>query len=88
VLDAGFYAAAEYYFDGVWSNVTEDERKLMIAMARREEPWTRSELTASGDAETALELLRRHDVVAEDDQGVRFASELLRRWVASYRPAS
>jgi hypothetical protein len=29
-----------------------------------------------------LELLRRHDVIVEDNVGIRFASELLRRWVA------
>ncbi len=28
-----------------------------------------------------LELLRRHDVTVEEDGQVRYASELLRRWV-------
>ncbi|MCP4660043.1 MAG: ATP-binding protein, partial [bacterium] len=83
VLTADLYAAADYYFDGVWSNVTDAERALMTRMAGREEPWSRRELPipASVDPPTlddTLELLRRHDVIVEDAGGVRFASELMR----------
>ena len=90
ILDADLYAAAEYYFDGVWSNVTEGERAVMARMAGREEPWTRVELAAEcaveeAQLDEALWLLGQHDVIVEDERGVRFASELMRRWVAEYR---
>lgn len=89
--DAELYAAAEYYFDGVWSNVTEDERKVIARLAGREKPWTRVDLEAEcalgkTDLDEALRLLGQHDVIVEEERGVRFASELMRRWVAGYRP--
>ena len=87
VIDADFFARAEYYFDGVWSNVSEEERALMRVMARREEGWPMAELAEASGSEpeeraASLELLRRHDVTVEEEGRVRFASELLRRWVA------
>ncbi len=90
VLTPDFYQAAGYYFDGVWSNVTDAERQLMRVMAGRvERTWTPAELvTAAGLPEDAvrvsLDLLRRHDVIADEAGGVRFAAELMRRWVAEY----
>jgi hypothetical protein len=86
VLTDDLYAGAAYYFDGVWSNVTEAERRIMEVMASRENVWGREELAAASgeeDLETALGLLRRHDVIVEQEgKGLRFASELMRRWVA------
>jgi hypothetical protein len=35
--------------------------------------------------EHTVELLRRHDVIVDEAGGVRFASELMRRWVAEYQ---
>jgi hypothetical protein len=90
VLTADFYQAAGYYFDGVWSNVTESERQLMRVMAgRAEETWTPAELiTAVGLPAEAVranfDLLRRHDVIVDEVSGVRFAAELMRRWVMEY----
>jgi len=84
MLTADFYRSAEYYFDGVWSNITADERIVMEILAQRETAWTRQELAAIGavaDIDQTLALLRRHDVIVEDDASIRFASELLRRWV-------
>lgn len=88
VLTDDLYAGAAYYFDGVWSNVTESERRIMEVMASREEVWTQGDLAVAageGDLEPALRLLRRHDVIVEEGQGIRFASELMRRWVARQR---
>jgi hypothetical protein len=88
VLTRDFFAAAGYYFDGVWSNITEDERRLMRVIAGREEgAWTLDELiTVTGESEVAiieeaLKLLRRHDAVLIEAGCVRFASELMRQWV-------
>ncbi len=86
VLTADLFAAADYYFDGVWSNVTEGERGLMTIMTEREGHWTAAELAGrlaeTGDAlAETLDLLRRHDVIVEEEAGLRFASELMRRWV-------
>lgn len=87
LLDADFYAAAGYYFEGLWTkNITEDERRLMTVLARREKPWPPAEIpahTPSGlDLPATLEQLRGHDVLLTDPDGrIRFAAELLRRWV-------
>jgi len=93
VLTSDFYQGAGYYFDGVWSNVTEAEQALMRLLAQRLQPartvaklalesgWTEDAV------QSALSLLRRHDVIVDEGQGVRFASELMRRWVAQYHPA-
>jgi hypothetical protein len=88
LLDADFYAAAGYYFEGLWErNVTADERRLMTVLARREEPWAINEIAAQFpagiDLPVTLEQLRSHDVLlTEPDGRIRFATELLRRWVA------
>ena len=83
--------SAGYYFDGVCSNVTEGEQELMCVLAERAEgAWTPAELTVgTGQSEQALsdvlQLLHRHDVILDAAGGVRFASELMRRWVAEYQ---
>jgi len=88
LLDADFYAAAGYYFEGLWErNVTADERRLMTVLARREEPWAPDEIAAQVpagiDLAATLEQLRGHYVLLTDPDGrIRFAAQLLRRWVA------
>ncbi|MBN2006790.1 MAG: ATP-binding protein [Anaerolineae bacterium] len=87
ILTPDFYHAAGYYFDGVWSNITEDERAVLRVMATRESPWTREELIAvlpGTDLDAVFVLLKRHDVVLENETGARFASELLRRWIVQF----
>jgi len=93
VLTPDLYKSAGYYFDGVWSNVTENERVLMRIMVGREQgsrtldelavAWGALSPGETGNVEETLKLLHRHDVIVEDESGVRFASELMRRWVAS-----
>ena len=91
VLTPDFYQSAGYYFDGVWSNVTEEERALMCVLAGQpDRAWSPGELAqAAGrpvdDIQPVLERLHRHDVIVESEAGVRFASELMRRWVADGR---
>jgi hypothetical protein len=93
VLTSDFFKSADYYFNGVWSNVTENEQALMRILAGHEkETRTIDELAAavkyhpsfaeSGTTEKTIELLLRHDVIIEEENGYRFASELMRRWVA------
>ncbi|UCH97628.1 MAG: ATP-binding protein, partial [Candidatus Aminicenantes bacterium] len=87
VLTPDFFHSAGYYFEGVWSNVTENERTLMRIMAEREKGnWTIAELAdavGTKDLEKTIELLLRHDVILEEKGGKRIASELMRRWIAS-----
>ncbi len=91
VLTADFFNGAGYYFDGVWTNITEAERELLRVLAGRDEGvWTITELVAAtGQSEQEVDdtvrLLRRHDVIVDEVGGVRFAAELMRRWVAEYQ---
>lgn len=90
VLNDDFYASADYYFDGVWSNVTQGERDLMSAMSARRGTWDCDQLAAVREQardrfEETVMLLKRHDVVVEEESGIRFASGLMRRWVAERR---
>ncbi|NIN84948.1 MAG: AAA family ATPase [Candidatus Aminicenantes bacterium] len=93
VLTPDFFHSAGYYFDGVWSNVTKNEHTLMRIMAQREKgTWTLAELAKEVETipsfketnalEKTMDLLRRHDVIAEEKEGTRIASELLRRWLS------
>ncbi|MCP4154177.1 MAG: hypothetical protein GY757_41005, partial [bacterium] len=93
VLNSEFFKAAEYYFDGVWSNVTGNEQILMKVLAEAGEggrrPGDLEELLTGypdfreeGAFRETLQLLLRHDVILKEKEGIRFASELMRRWVA------
>lgn len=86
ILTADFFQAADYYFSGVWSNITKPEQTLLGIMSRGENTLRiRKELAAAAhqdeSVEKAIELLLCHDVIVEDEKGLRFASELMRRWV-------
>jgi hypothetical protein len=92
ILTSDFFESAAYYFDGVWENVTENERILMRIMAqRREGTWTLDDLDENAKTHPSFEkfstlketidLLKRHDVILEEGGNVRFAAELMRRWV-------
>ncbi len=93
LLTSDFFESAAYYFDGVWKSITENERTLIRIMEKREEgTWTLDELDKAAKPHPSLEkfstlketidLLKRHDVILEEGGNVRFASELMRRWVA------
>ncbi len=91
VLTPDFFHGAGYYFDGVWSNVTDGERALMCILAREPaRPWTLTELAAETGqtkemVQANVDLLCRHDVIVDRSGSVGFASELMRRWVAERR---
>ncbi|MCU0286721.1 MAG: toll/interleukin-1 receptor domain-containing protein [Acidobacteria bacterium] len=93
VITKDFFESASYYFDGVWDSVTENERILMRIIAQREEDTrtldelaeiakTCPPLDQFSNLKEAIDLLKRHDVILEEEGNVRFASELMRRWVA------
>ncbi len=92
VLTPDFYQGAGYYFEGVWSNATENEQHLMRILATYEtHPPSKHELETEAKKsgfptdpeimEETLKLLARHDIITETETGPRFASELMRRWV-------
>lgn len=90
VLTSDFYRGASYYFTGVWENVTEAEQAVMrVLAADTEHVWTLENLAATlGEAPEVvgetLNRLRDHDVIPQDLYEFRFASELMRRWVAQH----
>jgi hypothetical protein len=92
VLTPDFYQGAGYYFEGVWGNATENEQRLMRIIAKYEnKPLSQQDLAAQAIKsgfpkgpqimEETLKLLARHDIIASKETGIRFASELMRRWV-------
>ena len=85
LLDDDFFSAASYYFDGVWNQLDEEEQVLVQRLAERPDPWPAPELQAQAgrlDLSATLERLSRRDVILVDGDGaVRFAAELLRRWL-------
>jgi hypothetical protein len=83
-----FFLQADYYFSGVWNEAGQDERRLLVALAAREDdrPLPRSELVnAAGlnpdEAETTIEAALRHDLIVEENGGFLLAVPLMRRWI-------
>jgi len=68
VLGDGFFRRGTVCFDGVWTQASDRDQRMLRVMARRDEPWTLVELeTATGlDADTLRGQLRwaeRHDIL-------------------------
>jgi hypothetical protein len=94
VLTPEFYQSSGYYFDGVWSNATSHEQTLMQTLSAHESKLlSRKEMmdeaTKTGFPsdphimDETLKLLMRHDIITGDENGYRFSSELMRRYVKS-----
>jgi len=88
VLDDDFFRRGTVYFDGVWTQASDrDQRMLLHVMARRDEPWTFGELEAATglDADSLRRQLRwaeRHDIVHKtESDGWEFYVPLMRRWI-------
>jgi len=90
VLTPAFYQNAKSYFYGVWKNVTENEQRLMRLIAGYEnKPLGKQDLVHDAVnsnfpkdpiiIDKTLKLLIRHDIILGNE--IRFACELLRRWV-------
>ena len=86
-----FFRDGDAYFTGVWvqaeTSQPPGQTAVLRALARSEagmpvgETAERAGLTAE-EVEGALETLKRHDVVMEEDDRWRFTVELMRRRVA------
>lgn len=92
-LTPDLFNAAEYYFDGVWSNITDDERALLRLIAGHENGIRDiDELVSTTHMDdmrihATINLLDRHDVIIPEPCGFRIASELMRRWIVQHYPA-
>jgi AAA+ ATPase superfamily predicted ATPase len=88
VLDQDFFRRGTVYFDGVWTQASNDEqRALLRAMAQCNEPCALEGLQAIAglEADTLQEQLRwaeRHDILYEmGSDGWGFCVPLMRRWI-------
>jgi hypothetical protein len=92
VLTTEFYGKTGYYFDGVWSNATEEEKHLMhilvpfeskkISLGElKQEAKQKGFVKDEAAFDKAFVLLKRHDIITGDETGYGFASELMRLWV-------
>jgi hypothetical protein len=86
-----FYRDGDAYFTGVWRQAETSEppgqTAVLGTLVRSETGMPAEELTrqaglAPEEVGRALETLRRHDVVMEEDGRWQFTVELMRRWVA------
>ena len=91
VASPEFFRDGDAYFSGVWAQAENGEQAhqqtILRVFSRAAAGMTIQELaTQSGlnveQTQAAVTLLRRHDVVAESDEGWRFTVELMRQWVA------
>jgi DNA-binding IclR family transcriptional regulator len=85
------------YFQGVWAQAESDaspgQPAILSALSRSEDGMTSGELAQAtrlslDEVRRGLDILKQHDVVAEQDDSWRFTVELMRRWVAqTHRPS-
>jgi AAA+ ATPase superfamily predicted ATPase len=89
VLDGGLFQRGMVYFDGVWSQATEEnQRHLLRTLAGRAEPWAwddiqqDSGLTAT-ELKAALNWTERQDVMQKvgDPPVWQFYVPLMRQWI-------
>jgi hypothetical protein len=89
VITNNFFQQGRYYFEGVWGQAKQGatgQQEILTALAPHPEGISQDELiSATGlDLEqltTAVDTLKRHDVIAEQDSNYRIIVELFRRWV-------
>ena len=85
------------YFQGVWAQAESDassaQPAILKVLSRSEVGMTADELAQAtrlplDEVRRGLDILRQHDVVAEQDDIWCFTVELMRRWVAqTHRPS-
>ena len=89
VLDGGLFQRGMVYFDGVWSQATEEnQRHLLRTLAGRAEPWAWNDMQqASGltstELKAALNWTERQDVMQKvgDPPVWQFYVPLMRQWI-------
>jgi hypothetical protein len=86
-----FFRAGDAYFTGVWRQAETGpppgQTAVLRALAHTEAGMTGQEIArevelTSEQVKQALDTLKRHDVMIEEDGRWRFTVELMRRWVA------
>jgi len=91
VASPEFFRDGDAYFTGVWAQADNGaqtcQQTLLRLLSRAANGMTIQDLAdQSGlsveQTQSALTLLRRHDVISESDDGWRFTVELMRQWVA------
>jgi hypothetical protein len=88
VLGDDFFRRGTVYFDGVWTQASEREQRMLLrVMARQDGPWTLGELETATDLDPKtlrrhLRWAERHDIILRikpDQWG--FHVPLMRRWI-------
>lgn len=81
-INEEFFTNADYYFSGVWQQLTENERLCLQQLMVSEQGMTRAELENQGvvDLDATSEQLFQHDMIVID-QKIRFKSQLFRQWM-------
>ena len=91
VITNSFFQQGRYYFEGVWGQAKQGatgQQEILAALAPHPEGISKDELiSATGlDLEqltAAIDTLKRHDVIEEQDSHYRIIVELFRRWVVT-----
>ncbi|MDJ0615712.1 MAG: AAA-like domain-containing protein [Calothrix sp. MO_192.B10] len=89
VVNPEFFKRGRYYFDGVWSQATQDvagQQEILRALAPHPQGLSLDELAeVTGincqGVQDSLGTLERHDVVKENQGRWQIVVELFRRWV-------
>jgi hypothetical protein len=87
------------YFDAVWKELDENERRVLTALAKAQPAWNQfasrdtvnrklSGQLPSAQINSAWEKLETRDMIDLTDTGVKFHVELVRRWVTKNKAAS
>ena len=86
-----FFMGAQYYFKGVWDNITPAERRLLRILAVAPEPMNRTALfqhpettMSEPEYQQALADLDKHDVIKATEGPLTFAAALMQQWVREY----
>jgi hypothetical protein len=89
INDAAFFQRGRYYFEGVWSQAAQgvDGQQVVLRVLAAHPGVTANEIVglvedgSNAIIMAALETLRSHDVVIENQGRWQIAVELFRRWV-------
>ncbi len=90
VINEQFFQRGSYYFEGIWKQAGEDipqQQEILAILAPHQQGLIKSELLELTQLNPqlfteAIEILKRHDVVIEDEQQLlKIAVELFRYWL-------
>ncbi len=87
IINDELFQRGNYYFNGVWKQAREGvigQHDILKALAPYPEGLNQSELLLSlnqNELREAIETLKRHDVIQENDSNLKIIVELFRRWL-------